>query len=687
MGNVNMHKMKFFVLFSLLLFLFIGYKTYVQFNELRNTEKLILVNESQSLSAFVSAFRQTYQDAFLENHIPVDDKTINLLPVKTISEISKRFSQNVNGEVTIRTVSDKPRNNYNMANKFELNEIKYFKENPNESDRITQKEDTFYYTKPMYIKKSCLKCHGKREDTIPSIRDNYTTAYDYKLGDLRGLLNIEIKKRDIFSELYTDFLENLLVTIFLYVLFLIMFFVFIQKMRKKDEEYTHKLKKNIRKKTEKIQKQKEVLHEQAYHDPLTGLPNRALFQERLKYAVKHAHRYSQNMAILFIDLDHFKEVNDSLGHHIGDKLLIEVSKRFASQIREDDTLARLGGDEFTIIMENLAKVHNASFLAEKIQKVLSKAIQIDGHTFYITCSIGISSYPQDSTDTENLLKYADVAMYKAKDEGRNNIQFYSAEMTEYALERFDMQTHLRQALAKNEFVLFYQPQIDVKTEDLIGVEALIRWNHPEKGFIYPAEFIDIAEDSGMIVEIDKWVMQTAMKQMAEWYRKGFKPGVLSLNLSMRELQNNYFVDELSKIMKTLKFNPEWLELEITESQVMKNPEESIIKLQQISDMGVVISIDDFGTGYSSLAYLKRLPVQKVKIDQSFIHGLPEDQEDLEIVKAIIALSRSLGLGIIAEGVETAEQKDMLFKYGCEYIQGYFYSHPIDVDDLEKKYLK
>ncbi len=682
-----MNKMKFFVLFSLLLFLFIGYKTYVQFNELKNTERVILLNESQSLAEFVSAFRQTYQDVFLDNHIAVDDKTLNLLPVKTISEISKRFSQNVNGEVIVRTVSDRPRNIDNMANDFELNEIKYFKENPSASDNFTQKESAFYYTKPMYIKKSCLGCHGKREDTIPSIREKYATAYDYELGDLRGLLNIEIKKRDIFSALYTDFLENLLVTIFLYVLFLIMFFVFFQKMRQKDEEYTHKLKKDIRKKTQKIQKQKEVLHEQAYHDPLTGLPNRALFQERLKYALKHAHRYNQNMAILFIDLDHFKEINDSLGHHIGDKLLIEVSKRFSSQIREDDTLARLGGDEFTIIVENLVKVHNASFLAEKIQNVLKKEIRIDGHTFYITCSIGISSYPQDSKDTESLLKYADAAMYKAKEEGRNNIQFYSVEMTEYALERFDMQTHLRQALAKNEFVLYYQPQIDVKSEDLIGVEALIRWNHPEKGFIYPAEFIDIAEDSGMIVEIDKWVMETAMKQMVDWYRKGFKPGVLSLNLSMRELQSDNFVYDLSKIMKTLKFNPEWLELEITESQVMKKPEESIIKLQQISDMGVVISIDDFGTGYSSLAYLKRLPVHKVKIDQSFIHGLPEDQEDLEIVKAIIALSRSLGLNIIAEGVETAEQKDILFENGCEYIQGYYYSYPIDADEIEKNYLK
>lgn len=678
--------MKFFTLFALLLFLLIGYRTYVQYNELKHTEKRILLHESQSLSKFVSAFRQTYQDVFVNHHIPLDNKTINLLPVKTITEISKRFSQNVNGEVTVRTVSDRPRNTLNMANDFELNEIKYFKNNTGESDHFTQKDETFYYTKPIYVQESCLKCHGKREDAIPSIRENYTTAYDYKLGDIRGLLNIEIKKRDVFSTLYTDFLENLLGTIIIYFLFLLIIYILINKMRKKEAEYTFKLKSDIQRKTKKIQKQKEILHEQAYHDTLTGLPNRALFQERLKYAIKHAKRYKKNMALFFIDLDHFKEINDSLGHTVGDDLLKEVTNRFNSLIRDDDTLARLGGDEFTIIMENLEKVHNASILAEKLQQSLSDPIHIDEHTIYITCSIGISAYPQDSQDAESLLKYSDIAMYKAKEEGRNNIQFYSSEMTELALERFDTQINLRKALIDEEFVLYYQPQIDLKSGNLLGLEALVRWNHPEKGFILPEDFIDIAEETGMIVEIDKWVMETAMKQMVSWYEQGFKPGTLSLNFSMRELQNHDFVSELSEIMKVLRFNPQWLELEITESQVMKKPEDSIMKFQQISKMGVDIAIDDFGTGYSSLAYLKRLPVKKVKIDRSFIHGIQESQENQDIVKAIIALSRSLGLEIIAEGVETQEQMDILIEYGCECIQGYYFSHPINSDDIENKYL-
>ncbi len=682
-----MNKMKLFILFSLSLLLFIGYRTYVQFYDLKNTEKLIILNESQSLAKFVSAFRQTYQDAFVVHHIPIDDKTINLLPVKTISEISKRFSQDVNGEVIVRTVSDRPRNSDNMANNFELNEIQYFKENPSVSDNFIQKEESYFYTKPMYIKESCLKCHGKREDAIPSIRQNYTKAYDYKLGDIRGLLNIEIKKRDVFTTLYRDFLENLLGTVFLYVLFLIVIYILIQKMRKKEEEYTQKLESDIQAKRKKIQKQKEVLHIQAYHDALTGLPNRTLFQDRLKYAVKHAKRYDKNLALFFIDLDNFKEINDSLGHHIGDKLLIEVTKRFKSQIREDDTLSRFGGDEFTVIVENLKKVHHALILAEKIQQVLEKEIQIDEHTIYITCSIGISTYPQDSQDIDSLLKYADVAMYKAKEDGRNKIQFYSVEMTELALKRFETQIHLRKSLENNEFVLCYQPQIDVKSGDLIGMEALIRWNHPKKGLLLPEEFIDVAIDTGMIIEIDKWVMKTAMRQILSWYEQGHNPGSLSLNLSMGQLKSTNYVSEVSMMIRTLGFNPQWLELEITESHVMEKPEECILKLQEISNMGIHIAIDDFGTGYSSLAYLKRLPVDKLKIDQSFINGIAEDQEDLAIVKVIIALSRSLGLDIIAEGVETEEQRDILYEYGCEYIQGYYYSKPVSPEEIEKKYFK
>jgi len=682
-----MNKMKIFTLFALLLFIFIGFRTYEQYHDLKNTEQFIVLNESKSLSEFVSAFRQTYQDAFITNHIPIDDKTINLLPVKTITEISKRFSEVMNEDIIIRTVSDRPRNSKNMANNFELAEMKYFKNNHTLLDNFTEKEDAYYYTKPMYIKESCLKCHGKREDTLPSVRKRYTKAYDYKLGDIRGLLNIKIKKRALFNSLYKDFLENLVGTIFLYILFLFIIYIFIQKMRQKEEEYTHQLETDIEEKTYEIEKQKKVLQTQAYYDGLTGLPNRLLFNDRLEHALTHAKRHNKQLALFFIDLDHFKYINDTLGHQVGDKLLIKIAEILKVQLREVDTLSRLGGDEFTIIMEGFQNPEDTSILAEKLHNSFKEAIIIDSHSLYTSCSIGISLYPQDSQDADTLLNYADAAMYKAKEEGRNNTQYYSSGITEIAHERIEMQNNLRYAVKNNEFIIHYQPQIDIKSNKVIGMEALVRWNHPKKGLIYPKEFINIAEDTGIIIELDTWVMKTGMKQIIDWYKKGLHPGILSLNLSMRQLRNDDYVNVLYQTMHELKFNPKWLELEITESQVMQKPKESIIKLQQISQMGIKISIDDFGTGYSSLEYLKRLPVNKIKIDKSFIQGIPQDKEDVAIVKAIIALSKSLELNFIAEGVETEEQRDLLFEYGCETIQGFYYYKPLSPDEIVKILLK
>ena len=681
-----MNKMNYFVLFSVMLFIFIGARTYDHYHELKHTEKLILLNESQSLSKFVTAFRQTYQDAYIAHHIPVDEKTINLLPVMTISEISKRFSETVNGEVIIRTVSDKPRNSANMANDFELEQIQYFKDNSDKAEHFIQKEGSFYFTKPLYIKESGRKCHGNREETIPSVRDAYTAAYDYKVGDIRGLMNIEIKKRGLFDALYKDFISNLVGTVILYFVFLVIVYLLIRKMHKQEERYTQQLKMDIEEKTTNIEKQKQILENQAYHDSLTGLPNRILFQDRLKHGIRHAKRHEKVMALFFIDLDNFKEINDSFGHDIGDKVLIETTKRLLSKIREEDTLARLGGDEFTVIMENLDTIHDASILAEKIQNVCREPLVIGEHTFYTTCSIGISFYPQDSGDVDDLLKYADAAMYKAKDEGRNTTRYYSPEMTKLAHERITMQTDLRKALSGNEFLLCYQPQIDTKSEKIVGLEALIRWDHPQRGLIMPDTFIHIAEETGIIVEIDEWVMKTAMKQIKSWYDQGFDPGILSLNLTLRQLRSKEYLDVLQNTIREIAFKPEWLELEMSEEQVMKNPKESIVKLEQISQMGISIVIDDFGTGYSSLAYLKRFPVHKLKIDKSFINGITDNKEDEAIVMSIMALSKSLNLETVAEGVETKEQINLLYKLECNYIQGYYYNKPMSVDQIEKVFL-
>ncbi len=808
-----MRTMKLFLLFAFFLFMFIGYTTYEQYNRIKDTQKLIVLNESQSLAAFISSFRQTYQNAFLANHIDVNAKTLNLLPVKTITEISDRFSSSIEGDIVIRTTSDRPRNSNNMANDFELGMIQYFKDNPQEKESFSQKDDAFYYTQPLRIQESCLQCHGKREDAIPSVREKYTTAYDYKLGEIRGLLNIEIKKRDFFTGMYTDFTNTFLSTILLYMVFLIIIYLLIREMRKQEEQYTHQLETDIERKTNEIIKQKDtfetlfeksadgiliidkgkfiqcnemivemllydakedllnvrpselspefqpdgrrsdekaeemisiaqkkgshqfewvhtkangknfvtevtltaitlnnrnvlhviwrdisekkkaqqelleqkdILDYQAHHDGLTGLPNRVLFNDRLEHGIEHAQRHSMKLALFFIDLDYFKQINDSLGHQVGDKVLIAVAERLKAKIRSEDTLARLGGDEFTIIMEDLKDVEDASLLAHKIEEVLAQPIHIEGHTLYISCSMGISLYPQDDTDANNLIKYADAAMYKAKEEGRNNFQFYASEMTEFTLERMVMKSSLRDAIDNKEFILYYQPQIDVTTGKLTGMEALIRWQHPKMGLIHPQKFITLAKESGLIVEIDRWVMTTAMKQMTQWYHEGLEPGVLALNLSMRQLRSDDFIDILEESLKTAEFKSEWLEFEVTEDEVMQKPEESIMKLEEISRMGINITIDDFGTGYSSLAYLKRLPVSKLKIDQSFVQGLPNDKEDAAIVKAIIALAKSLGLDLIAEGVETDAQKEFLLASGCKHIQGYHCGKAVPAEEIEKK---
>ncbi len=433
---------------------------------------------------------------------------------------------------------------------------------------------------------------------------------------------------------------------------------------------------------EKLLQQQEMLRYQAHHDALTQLPNRTLFQDRLEHALQKASRNNTKIALLFIDLDFFKEINDSLGHEMGDEVLKVVTKRLQEVTRKEDTLARLGGDEFTVIIEDLHKEYDASVLANKILKALVEPICIGEHKLYISSSIGISLYPQDGSDAQDLLKYADSAMYRAKSEGRNNFQFYSKEMTEIAFERVVMQTGLVAALQKEEFVVFYQPQIDGKTQQLKGVEALVRWEHPLMGLIPPSKFIPLAESIGLIVELDRYVMKTAMKQFAQWYKDGFNPGILALNLAIKQLEQDDFYDFISQIINESGFLVEWLEFEVTESQIMEDPMKAILMLKKLSHLGIRLAIDDFGTGYSSLSYLKKLPLDKLKIDQSFIKSLPDDEEDIAIVRAIIALAQSLHLNTIAEGVETQAQKDFMVENGCVNIQGYFYAKPMSCEQLE-----
>ncbi len=443
-----------------------------------------------------------------------------------------------------------------------------------------------------------------------------------------------------------------------------------------------------RKKAEEaLLEQKELLHYQAHHDALTELPNRILFTQRMEKCIERSNRSKIGFALFFIDLDKFKDINDSLGHEIGDKVLKIIASRLNAIIRKEDTLARLSGDEFTIIMGDFKEEKDISNLAEKILMILAEPIHIDRELLYVSGSIGISIYPEHAVDAEYLLKYADTAMYNAKGEGRNTYKFYASWMTELAWEHMSMKTSLRQAIDNEEFFIHYQPQIDTFSNTMVGLEALIRWQHPTKGLLSPSSFIALAEETGLIVEIDRWMMKSAMKQISHWYAMGLNPGILALNLSIKQLEGNaFFIEELKDNLETYSFKSEWLELEITERQMMKKTEDVIAKLREINDLGIGISIDDFGTGYSSLSILKRLPINRLKIDRSFIDDILEDKDDVAIVKAIMALGKSLKLDLIAEGVETAEQRDFLIDKGCTHMQGHYFSHPVFAEEIEKKWL-
>ncbi len=432
---------------------------------------------------------------------------------------------------------------------------------------------------------------------------------------------------------------------------------------------------------DELEAQKEILHYHAHHDRLTDLPNRFLFDDRLEQSIKQAQRSHTKIAVLFLDLDHFKGVNDSMGHKAGDELLIEVAKRLRLKIRQTDTLARLGGDEFAIVLDQVNNNDIIMNVTQGLLKVLDEPIEILGKSLYVTLSIGVAIYPDDGDGAEQLLKNADAAMYHAKDDGRNTYQFYTRAMTEKAFERIAMEASFRKALSREEFVVYYQPQVDAQTGEYIGVEGLVRWQHPDMGLISPAKFLSFAYETGLIIPLDEWVMKTAMTQFASWQQAGFNPGILALNLSMVQLKNENFVNTLQELMVETGCQPQWLELEVTEGQIMQDSSLAIQILEQIKALGISLAIDDFGTGYSSLSQLKRLPINKLKIDQSFIRDLPDDADDVMISKSIIALAKNMGLTVIAEGVETTTQKDFLLSNGCRYIQGFLYSKPKPAFDI------
>jgi len=431
---------------------------------------------------------------------------------------------------------------------------------------------------------------------------------------------------------------------------------------------------------ERIRQQaEETINHLAYYDALTGLPNRALFNDRLAMALVQAQRHQRKLAVLFLDLDRFKTINDTLGHAMGDRLLQGVAQRLTSCVREGDTVARLGGDEFMLLLPGIEHVEDVAKIVQRVLEVLKPSFNFDGQEFHITSSIGIALYPNDSEDAEALLKNADTALHRAKEQGRNNYQFYIPSMNATSFERLILENNLRRALERKEFVLYYQPQVSLLTKRIVGMEALLRWQHPELGLVPPRKFIPLAEETGLIGSLGEWVLQTACAQNKAWQEVGFPPLRVAVNLSAHLFRQQGLVETVARVLKETRLNPHYLELEVTEGTLMENAEATVSTLRKLKEMGVHLSIDDFGTGYSSLSYLRRFPIDTLKIDQSFVWDISSDPDDATIARLIIAMAHSLKLKVVAEGVETEEQLSFLRFHQCDELQGYLFSKPVPAE--------
>ncbi len=438
---------------------------------------------------------------------------------------------------------------------------------------------------------------------------------------------------------------------------------------------------------EELRHSKARYFELAHHDALTGLPNRLLFHDRLKQSMIKARRKNSRVAVLFLDLDRFKQINDTLGHDVGDELLIEVADRLENLVRKSDTVARLGGDEFVCVLDDITNINDAATVGRKILVAMEQPITAGGRELYISTSIGLAFYPDDGDNLEGVLKCADTALYKAKDEGRANYQFYTADMNSRAHSLLQLETALRKARGEKRFIMHYQGQFDLKTGHLTGMEALIRWNHPEMGLMMPCDFIALAEEIGIIVSLGEWVVETVGEQIVSWQKEGLPVVPVAINISARQIQGNDFSKLVADVLEKTGLAPELLVIEITEGEVMHNLEASRAELLKISNMGVQIALDDFGTGSSSLASLKQLPIDRLKIDRSFIKDVCGDKDSAMIARAIIGLGRNLGMEIVAQGIERREEADFFRDNDCNFVQGFLYGHPLPASNVADMLLK
>jgi diguanylate cyclase (GGDEF)-like protein/PAS domain S-box-containing protein len=425
----------------------------------------------------------------------------------------------------------------------------------------------------------------------------------------------------------------------------------------------------------------ERIHYLAYYDSLTDLPNRSLFYKLVDQALIEAKRNRLHGAILFVDLNRFKPINDTLGHGVGDRLLKQIGERLRGAVRNEDVVARLGGDEFVVALFDIARREHAAIVAQKLLNALEPPCWVDEHELQVGAAIGISIYPRDGFDTESLLRMADIAMYRAKQSGQDGYAFYSHEMNQRALDRLKIETGLRHGIEHDELLLHYQPKVDIATGSIVGAEALVRWRHPERGMVPPGEFIPVAEESGLVIRLSAWVLEAALRQARAWHAGGLPPIKVAVNLSARDFSPS-LAERVEALLASHGVPPDWLELEITEGMLTHSSDEVIAMMDKLSTLGVTLALDDFGTGYSSLSYLKRFPIDTLKIDQSFVRGIPDDGNDCAIAGAIVSMAQRLGHRVIAEGVETVDQLTFLRGLGCQEIQGYLFSPPVPAEKLE-----
>jgi diguanylate cyclase (GGDEF)-like protein len=429
-----------------------------------------------------------------------------------------------------------------------------------------------------------------------------------------------------------------------------------------------------------LKESEEQFRRLAHYDSLTRLPNRSLFYDRLAHALAQARRNAWTLAVLFIDVDHFKHVNDTFGHTAGDQLLKHISERLGECVRSDDTVGRLSGDEFAIVLSRITAPEDAATVAQKMVEVLNQPFVLEGAELFVTASIGITVFPNDTEDQDTLIRNADVAMYRAKERGRNNYQFYTPEMNRRTREMLNLESELRRALERDEFVLHYQPKVSLATGRITGVEALLRWNHPERGLVPPGDFIPLLEETGLVVQAGQWVLNAVCEQLKAWQSAGIDPLPVAINLSARQFLAPDLAGSIKRALEAHDLKASLVEVEITESAIMANTEDAIRTLEYLQALGVKTSVDDFGTGHSSLGYLKRFPLYALKIDRSFVRDITTDPDDATITQAVISMAHSLELKVVAEGVETEAQLEFLERYGCDEVQGYLYSKPVPGDE-------